>query len=146
MGCWFLFLSWLVQTVVIVTLCKTWLLMTIRFPNSVPFPGRGSTLHPQMIYCCFLVLSFCCLHCYNELTSPPQVVYVLGVLATGFCNGTIHHRRKLESLGNCPYPVGYCYSSHHKSLSIVQNWLTWVVIPPEISWCRCQNRTPLRSC
>ena len=47
-----------------------------------------------------------------------------GVFATSFCNIKVFHGRRLEFLGNFPYPGGYCYSSNTTSLIIVHNRLT----------------------
>ena len=120
--------------------------MAVSFLNRIPFPGRGSTWNPLMILYCFLVLSYFCLHFYYGRMSLPQVVYVLGVVASDFCNRKICHRQRFEFLGNFPYPGGYCSSSHPKFLIIVHNRLTWGGTSPETSWWRCNHRLPCRSC
>ena len=51
-----------------------------------PFPSRGSTWHPWIIFHRFLVLSCFCLHFYYGKMSLTRVVYVLGVVALDFCN------------------------------------------------------------
>ena len=84
MECWFSFASWWYPPVVIVTPCERSLLTTGSFTHSVPFTGRGSTWHPQIIYHPFLGLYCCCLHCHNERTSPPRVVDVPGIVVLDF--------------------------------------------------------------
>ena len=146
MGCWLLFALWWVRPVVIVTLCGFYLLMGFSFHQSVPIPVSGSTWHPQIISHYFLGLSWWCFNCHSVLMLPPRLLYALGIVAPDSCSGTIRHRRRLDYLGNFLYPVGHCSSSRSKSLSIVQNYLTWLVIFPETSWFRCHCFPLRRSC
>ena len=106
LGCWLLFMPWWVQPVVIVTLHERWLLMMGSLPHNVPFAGSGSTRHPKMIFHSFLVMSCCCLYFKSGWMSPTQVVCMLGFVVSDSCNGKIHHRRQLESLGNFLYLGG----------------------------------------
>ena len=109
-------------------------MITGTFPHNVPFTDRISTWHPQIIFHCFLGLSCSFVHFHYGRMSTPRVVCAIAVVVSDFCNGTINNKRWLESLGNCPYPGGYCSSSHPKSLSIFHNQLTWVEMPPETYW------------
>ena len=120
--------------------------MTGSFPHSVPFTDRGSTGHPQIIYHRFLGLSCCCLHFHSGQILTPRVVYVIGVVVPASCNVTMCHRQWLDSLGNFPYPGGYCSSINNKFLSIIKNRLKWVGTQPETSWCRCNHQYLHSSC
>ena len=143
MECWLFFASWWLRPVVIVTLRENYMLISGSFLHIAPFPGRGIMWHPQMISHSFLGLFFCCLYCNPGKTSPPRMVYVIGDVAPDSCNGTIYHGRQLDSLGNFPYPGGYCSSIRPKFRSIVHNQLTWVGTFPETSWCCYHNPPPL---
>ena len=120
--------------------------MTGSFLHMIQFPVIGITWHPLMIFHSFLVLSCFYLHFYYGQMSLPQVVYVLGVVSPYFCNGNICHRRRLEPLGNFPYPGGYCSSSNPKYLIIVHNRLTWGGTYPETSLWSFNHHPPCRYC
>ena len=84
--CWLLFVSWWFWPVVIMTPLESYMLMTGSFLHMTPFPSRGSTWHPLIIFHRFLVLSCFCLHFYYGQISLTRVVYVLGVVALDFCD------------------------------------------------------------
>ena len=141
-----LFASWWVPPAVIVTSRKCQMLMTGSFPHSVPFTGSVSTWHTQITHHIFLGLYCFWMYHHSGRMSPPQVVYVLGVVAPSFLNVTILHRRWLGFWGNCLYSGGYCSLINSIYLSIFQNLSTLGGALSETSWVRFYHRPLHRSC
>ena len=117
-----------------------------RFTHSVPFNGSVRTWHNQITHHIFLGLYCFWMYHHSGRMSPPQVVYVLGVVAPSFLNVTILHRRWLGFWGNCLYSGGYCSLINSIYLSIFQNLSTLGGASSETSWVRFYHRPLHRSC